>query len=193
MHNHAIYFPAITSEPEDQTVLVGGSASLTVAISATTPASSTYQWFFNNDELLDVPGFISGSTSDTLTLSDARIADGGDYFVRVTSAAPSTVTDSAVATVTVYSIVSTPPSSVTVPLGEDITFTATVMSSAAITYLWLFEENPITLDRITGTTTNTLSIPNVEVSDAGVYFVDITISQDTLISSPRLNLFIGCK
>jgi hypothetical protein len=67
-------YDGITAQPSDRTVAVGGSATFTVGVSGTPTA---YQW--RRD------GFnITGATAATYTLSNATLADSGNYRVVVT-------------------------------------------------------------------------------------------------------------
>jgi Immunoglobulin domain len=63
--------PTITTQPMSQTVLPGGSATLTVAASG---ASVTYQWMKNGTA-------IAGATADTLTFNNLQAGDSADYTV----------------------------------------------------------------------------------------------------------------
>jgi hypothetical protein len=82
--------PAITSQPQDQTNTVGGTAVFSVAANACTPL--TFQWVFNNTVLTNQIGAF-------LTLSNLTSADAGSYFAIATSSGGSST--SAVATLTV--------------------------------------------------------------------------------------------
>jgi hypothetical protein len=84
--------PTITSQPQNQSCLVGAAVTFTVTASGTAPL--TYQWRFNDQVL-------SGATSASLTLNNVQLSDAGDYTVVVTNAA-GTVT-SAGATLAVVS------------------------------------------------------------------------------------------
>ncbi len=66
--------PVITTQPQDQTNLVGGSASFTVMASGTAPLS--YQWNFNGTN-------IAGATNATLTLNNLPLTLAGNYEVVV--------------------------------------------------------------------------------------------------------------
>ncbi len=76
--------PAITKEPVNQRVLIGGTASFTVAASGSSALS--YQWKRYSTNLLD-GGNISGATNATLTISNAQLEDATTYQVTVTDLA----------------------------------------------------------------------------------------------------------
>src|ERR1039458_8013562 len=69
--------PAITSQPTNQTVTVAGTATFSVTATGTTPLS--YQWFFNQTNLL------TAATNATLTLANVQLTNAGSYFVQVTN------------------------------------------------------------------------------------------------------------
>jgi hypothetical protein len=83
--------PVITSEPQPQQAVVGGTAGFNVAATGTTPLH--YQWYFN-----DTGTPVEGD-SDTLNLGNVQLSDAGDYFVIVTNTAGAAT--SAVASLTV--------------------------------------------------------------------------------------------
>ena len=70
--------PVITRQPADATAIVGRTATLVVAASAT-PAP-TYQWLKDGAPL-------PGATADTLTLASVQPAQAGQYSVVLTNAA----------------------------------------------------------------------------------------------------------
>jgi FG-GAP-like repeat/Ig-like domain CHU_C associated len=84
--------PAITSGPASQTINAGGSATLTVTASGTTPLS--FQWFVGASGNTTSP--IQGQTGSSITVSPASTTS---YWVRVTNGCGSA--NSPTATVTV--------------------------------------------------------------------------------------------
>ena len=89
--------PAITAQPTNQTVLVGGTAAISVAATGTAPLS--YQWSRNGANII-------GATNTTLTLSNVQLTNAGNYSVTITNIAGST--NSVAATLTVNVPVCTP-------------------------------------------------------------------------------------
>ncbi len=69
--------PAAASKPDDQTAAIGNSATFTTTVSGTEPI--TIQWLFNGNP-------IANATSASLTISNVKQADAGDYSVKVTNA-----------------------------------------------------------------------------------------------------------
>jgi len=72
-----ILSPAISTQPQDQTIVLGGSASLSVRAGGTPPL--VYQWQRNGMN-------IAGATQPTLVFTNVQPADGGSYSVVVANA-----------------------------------------------------------------------------------------------------------
>ena len=83
--------PAITGQPESQTVNVGTNVTFTVAAIGSTPL--TWQWLFNNSP-------IAGATNSSLTLSNVTLADSGIYVAVVNNPFGTATSTGATLTVT---------------------------------------------------------------------------------------------
>jgi len=94
--------PGITTQPSDTSTTVGSTVTLSVV--ATGEPVPTYQWRLAGVALSDGTNAngtsISGATTNTLTLTNVQLADGGDYTVVVTNAQDSVTSDAATLTVT---------------------------------------------------------------------------------------------
>ena len=115
--NTAAVAPTITTQPANQTVTVGQTATFSVTASGTAPL--TYQWKKTGTA-------ISGATSSSYTTPATASTDNGSTFTVVVSNATGSATSSA-ATLTVNPVV--PPS---IPAG----LTATASSSSTISLNW---------------------------------------------------------
>ncbi|MBI4663155.1 MAG: immunoglobulin domain-containing protein [Verrucomicrobia bacterium] len=82
--------PAITQQPQSQSVTTGANVTFTVAATGTEPLS--FQWKLNGADL-------PGATSATLTLSNVQSANAGEYAVVITNAAGSATSSTAALTV----------------------------------------------------------------------------------------------
>lgn len=89
--NEARTGPSIISHPQSQSVLPGKSVTFSVSASGTPPLS--YQWRFNGTN-------ISGATASSLTLSNVQTNDAGNYAVLVSNNDGSTLSATAILTVT---------------------------------------------------------------------------------------------
>src|ERR1039458_10785615 len=77
--------PYIVTQPSDQYVAVGGSATFSVTASGT---SLTYQWDFNATP-------IGGATGSSYTVTNAQSSNAGPYTVVVTDSNGSTTSNAA--------------------------------------------------------------------------------------------------
>ncbi len=75
--------PVIIRQPASQTVLLGATVQLAVAVEGSAPF--TYQWKHNETNLTDGGG-VSGSATPTLTITGASSASIGTYTVVVSNA-----------------------------------------------------------------------------------------------------------
>ncbi len=91
--------PVISTQPANQSVAVGGSVQFSVA--ATGTPTPTYQWYVGGTAL-------NGATGNSLSMTNARSTDAGDYTVVVTNVLGSVTSNKATLTVTATP---TPPSS----------------------------------------------------------------------------------
>jgi hypothetical protein len=69
--------PFITIQPTNETVILGGTATFSVAAGGSTPLS--YQWYFDD-------AGITGATNPILTLTDVQPGEAGGYYVTVANA-----------------------------------------------------------------------------------------------------------
>jgi hypothetical protein len=135
--------PAISSNPTNQTVTSGGSASFSVTA---TGAGLTYQWRKGGVDLVN-GGNISGATTATLTVNPAATVDAGSYDVVVSGTCPPSKTSTA-ATLTVTripttgSLTTTPNPSV---FGQSVIFSDTVKGGAT-TGLVYFKVDGLVVD-----------------------------------------------
>ncbi len=122
--------PVITTQPANQTVNLGATATFSVAATGTAPLS--YQWYQGSTA-------ISGATSASYTTPPTTAADNGATFhVVVTNAAGSATSN---ATLTVNNPATAPaitmqPASQTVGVGATATFTVAATGSAPLSYQW---------------------------------------------------------
>jgi pectate lyase len=164
--------PAINTQPQDQSIFVGQNVTFTAIASGSTPLS--YQWYYNNDTL------ITNATGSSLTITNAQVTDTGGYSVIVTNAYGSASSGSAnltVAVPTAPSIV-TQPQDLTVLPGQNAVFTVTAGGSAPLGYQW-YDNNNL----LTNATSSTLTLSNVQPSDAGSYSVVVSNFVSTATSS----------
>ncbi len=120
--------PAITTQPSDQTVNLGQTATFSVTASGSAPLS--YQWRKNGDN-------ITGAISASYTTPATTAADNGATFrCVVTNTAGSAISHNAKLTVRIPPAVTAQPQNQTVPLGETASFSITATGTAPLSYQW---------------------------------------------------------
>lgn len=155
--------PIISGQPTSQTY-TSGSSYLYVSVGVLNPVDGqTYQWYKDDVAISGATGssYSSGSTVTT--------ASGGRYKVKVTNSVGSTMSAEAVITVINRSTgptFTTQPSNQTAYTGGSVTFTATATGNSTISYQWRKNGTAIS-----GATSSSLTLNNLQSSDAGNYSV----------------------
>ncbi|MDI3471803.1 MAG: hypothetical protein PWQ48_84 [Thermotogaceae bacterium] len=170
----------ITQQPQSQIKLEGDSASFSVSVIGGIPPYS-YQWKKDGVN-------ISGANSQSYVISNLNSGHTGIYSVEVTdNSTPSQVVISDNANLVVISRLQVvqQPQSQTKSTGEMVTFTVEATGGAKpYFYQWFKDDNPIS-----GANSDTYTISNVQASDAGSYYVEITessIFQQTVVSTAAI-------
>jgi hypothetical protein len=158
--------PAITTQPANQTVAVGSTATFSVVATGTAPLS--YQWSKNG-------GAISGATSASYTTPAIVASDNGATFTVTVTNSTGSITSST-ATLTVNAVVSgapaitTQPANQTVAVGSTATFSVVATGTAPLSYQWF--KNTVS---ISGATSASYTTPATAASDTGAEFT-VTVS-----------------
>src|SRR5205814_7138847 len=123
--------PTITTQPANQTVTAGQTATFAVVAGGTAPLS--YQWQKNGAN-------ITGATAASYTTPVTTTADSGSTFAVVVTNTAGTVT-SAAATLTVSAAavaptITTQPANQTVTAGQTATFAVVAGGTAPVSYQW---------------------------------------------------------
>lgn len=175
--------PSIVTQPASTSSAVGQSVSFTVQSSGTSPLTFRWQRSPDNDAFTD----ISGASSPTLSIPAVNAADAGYYRVIVSNSV-GTIT-SAVASLVVAPILSTPPVSAVVPAGSSKTIQVLVEAGAGspeqLVYVW--KRNGIVVPNgngITGATTANLVVSSFSAALSGYYTVTAYNSAGSVTSSP---------
>jgi hypothetical protein len=88
--------PSITTQPQNQSVLVASNAIFSVVASGQSPLN--YQWSFKGTNLTNGVHF-NGATNITLTVSNVVASDAGNYRVIVSNSHGSATSSNALLTV----------------------------------------------------------------------------------------------
>jgi uncharacterized delta-60 repeat protein len=168
--------PTITTQPTDQAVLEGMTATFTVGATGGLPLY--YQWQYNGTNLTD-GGNISGSMTTNLTISNVSSADVGTYSAIVTNVAGVAASSNALLTIVPSTpVITLQPANQTAVAGETVAFTVGVIGDTPYFYQWSF--NGTNLD---GMTSASLMLANVQLSQAGNYAVVVSNALGSATSS----------
>ena len=161
--------PSITAQPQDQMVPLGSNALFNVSVDGTPPF--TYQWSFNGRA-------IRGATFSGLSLTNAQRANSGHYSVAVTNLAGDALSDAATLTVMAAPGITNQPVSTTGYWGKSVTLSAGATGTGPLSYQWYKDGN-----LITGATNASLSLNDLQLTDAGGFTVVVSNAYGTVTSS----------
>jgi len=152
--------PSIATQPSNQTVTAGQTATFTVVANGTAPL--TYQWQKNGAN-------IAGATSASYTTSATTTSDSGSTFdVVVSNSAGTAASNSATLTVNAAPVaptITTQPSNQTVTAGQTATFSVAASGTAPLSYQWNKNGAPIS-----GASSSSYTTPTTTTSDNGALF-----------------------
>lgn len=166
--------PSITSQPASKTVAAGQSATFAVVASGTSPF--TYQWKKNGVA-------ISGGAAASYTTPATASSDNNAQFTVTVSNSISSVTSSAaVLTVILPPVISAPPASRAVTMGQPASFSVAATGTGALTYQW--KKNGAA---IAGATAATYTTPATTKTDNGAQFaVTVTDAAGSVTSGAAI-------
>lgn len=167
--------PAITTQPLSQTNSPGTTAVFQAAANGTPPIS--YQWYFNGTPLSD-GGRIGGSASPNLTIANLQVPDAGGYTISAANVAGSVTSVVATLTIPASPVITSQPTNITVPGGSAATFAVTAAGSGPFVYQWRFGGA-----NLAGATSNSLTLTNIQMNQAGMYDVTVSNAFGGLVSS----------
>jgi hypothetical protein len=175
-------FCGFTTQPINQTVVLGGTVTFCVGADACPPPAG-YQWYFNG---VSIPG----ACGTSLQIPNAQLTNAGTYWVVLSNAAwrgplQGSMFVSSNATLTV---VAEPPSITSSPRnqtayeGSTVDFPASASGSAPLAYQWFFD----TTNALSRGTNLVLQLSNVQPAQAGAYTIVVTNVAGALTSPPAL-------
>jgi len=182
-----------TSDPTDQTVCEGQTATFTTTASG--PGTITFVWkkgatVLNNGDLGGRVTINSVGNSSTLSISNAQTGDSGTYTVEATGQC-NTASQSATLTVNAATH-TTDPADQTVCQGTDAHFSTTASGTGPFHYAWTVDGSPFNGDSSSITVpTGSLSVGNhtVTVTTTGTCGSEVQTATLTVSSgTPVINL-----
>lgn len=162
--------PVIVSSPATQTATAGQTVTLSVTAEGAAPLA--YQWWFQTNAL-------AGATANSLVLTNVNALQTGSYLAVVTNAFGSVTSAPAVLTVIGPPVIITQPTNQTVYVGQSATFRVTAFSRTPMTFQWQFQGN-----NLPDATNQTLTVGNVNTSNAGFYVLRISNNNGGVSSAP---------
>jgi len=154
--------PAITTQPQSQTVIQGDHQKAVFSVAATGTAPLNYQWYLNGSPA-------GGGNNSTLTINNPQSNQAGNYMVVVKNNWGSVT--SAVATLTIYvpPTIQTQPNNATVTQGQSASFSVAANGTAPLAYQWSLNGSALS-----GATNASLTLTDVQATQAGSYTVVAT-------------------
>ena len=176
---NTVVAPAITTQPANQTVQTGQTATFTVAATGTAPLS--YRWQKNG-------AAVAGATSASYTTPATTSGDNGSQFnVVVSNSAQAVTSSNAVLTVTAGSAptITTQPASATVTAGQTATFVVIASGTAPLNYQW--QKNGAA---VAGANSSSYTTPATTSSDNGSQFSVVVSNLVRAVSSNSVLLTV---
>ena len=174
--------PRIGTQPASQSVVVGQSATFTVAATGSEAGGAlVYQWKKGGTD-------IAGATNSSYTIQATSMADGGAYSVAVSNSAGATTSTEATLTVTAAAgapAISTQPASKTVTAGQAATFTVTATGTAPLAYQW--KKNGTA---VSGATSSTYTTPATSMGDSSAVFTVVVSNGTGTVTSSNATLTV---
>jgi len=161
--------PIVTLQPTNSTVNSGVTATFKVSVIGT--ASLAYQWYFGSTPL-------AGATNTTLLVTNALIANQGNYKLVITNNYGAVTSSIASLTVNAAPSITAQPVNQTVLAGSAANFSVTASGAAPLVYQWFKGSTALTTQ-----TNTTFTIPSTVAGDAGSYTVVITNNLGSITSS----------
>ena len=173
--------PSVTTEPTNQTVTEGDTATFSVVAAGSAPLN--YQW---NKNGTTVPGATTASyTTPATTLSD----DGTQFAALITNKAGNTTSNKVslyVKARTAAPSIATQPVSQTVTAGQAATFSVTANGTSPLSYQW--KKNGTA---ISGATSATYTTPATVSTDSGAQFSVVVSNSAGSVSSSTATLTVS--
>jgi hypothetical protein len=149
---------------------VSGTAAFSVGANGSLPLS--YQWFFNQTNLL------ANQTNSSLVLTNVQLTDAGNYTVLVSNLISSVLSSNATLTVQTPAAITTQPTNQTVYIGGTANFGVTASGTLPLSYQWNFNQT-----NIVNATNATLVLTSVQLNQAGNYMVLVSNPVNSILSS----------
>jgi len=166
--------PWIVSQPGNQNVSPGDTASFVVLVAAYPPPA--YQWYFNETNLL------ADATNATLRIPNAQNEHAGQYSVAVSNSLGAVTSRLARLTLGVPAFIAAQPQDVAVIPGQTARFTVGAGGTPPLIYRWYFNcDGPVV-----GPNSDTLELTNTSLAQSGSYCVMVSNAFGSELSVPAV-------
>jgi len=159
----------LTLYAQPQNIVARPGTNATFAVSAIGTGALSYQWRFNGVDLVN-------ATKPTLTIPFAQTNQAGVYAVMVTDLSTVGVSAPASLVLLLNPTIIQQPQNVTALLGDTVAFSVKVAGTQPFGYRWRYTLTN-GLQKVVanfGQGMSTLTIPNVQFTNAGSYLVTVT-------------------
>jgi hypothetical protein len=172
----------IITQPVGGFIRIAGS-NVSFSVTAAGSAPLNYQWRLNGMNLAN-NARVSGVNGTNLAITALVTTDSGSYDVVVTNSFSSATSQVATLTVLLPPGISVQPHDTAVIVGSNATLSVTATGSAPLNYAW-WKDGALLSNggRISGATTNNLTIAATTTNDAGGYSVVLTNAVGSITSS----------
>jgi hypothetical protein len=164
--------PFFISQPVSQSAGMGTTVTFSAIVDGVPPFS--FQWELNGTN-------INGATNSTLSLSNVQTTNDGAYSLVVTNIYGSVTSSNATLTVGVPPSIATQPTNQYASAGDNAIFTVAAAGDQPLSYQW--QLNNV---NISGATTTTLELDNVQMTNEGDYSVVVSSPYGSVTSSNAL-------
>ena len=180
--------PLFWIQPKGGVYPPGSTVMLAATVSGQSPLQ--YQWYRDGISLTD-DAQVTGTSSNVLTITSSSTNHTGNYWLVATNSGGSSTSFVARVFVGLPPSVAVPPLSQTNLVGSNATFTVGIAGTPPFTYHW--RKNGANLSdggRISGSLTPTLTLTNLQTTDAAPYSVMVTNEAGTIVSSANLTVWV---
>lgn len=168
----------INRQPRATSAFAGQPATFQIAAHGSGPLH--YQWYFGSRR-------VAGATNSELVIPIVSTANAGNYRVAVADYRDVVFSDTVSLTVLTAPLITQQPQNLSVATNGTAQFNVQAMGGGTLTYQWRKDGA-----NLNGATDQTLSVPNVQLPDEGLYTAVVTDANGSVESLPaRLTVLIA--
>ena len=179
----------IVVQPTNQIALVTSNATFAASVATTAGETITgFTWLMSSNGLSPFVA-VPGATTATCTINNVQTTHAGFYFVRVNYASGTSQLTTASGSVELVvrdgAHITVQPLGLIRATGNSASIAVTALGDLPISYQWRVNGTNLTDDaRVNGATTSSLAIPDLALSDGGIYDVVVSNLYASVVSHP---------